>query len=144
MIYFLGLLGHLKSKHRKYIEKFEQRKAEVKAIRDGRRSSIRNRKEEEEDILDSVNLEAEIGEAKEDFHVNESVLFSHNYYRREKTTSTVAECLMCDLAQIKTFIRTSSTRGLIGHLRRKHFEYLAGFELKRAEVLKRRTEKKFS
>ena len=55
MIYFLGLLGHLKSKHPQYIEKFEQKKAEVKAMRAGRRSFIRKRKEE--DILDSVNLE---------------------------------------------------------------------------------------
>lgn len=120
MIYFLGLLGHLKSKHPQYIEKFEQKKAEVKAMRAGRRSFIRKRKEEEEDILDSVNLEAdysswspsgstetfEIGEATVDFYVNGSVLFSHNFYRKGNIKD-LAECLMCRLAGIQTLLKTT-------------------------------------
>lgn len=118
----------MRYKHPEYTDKFEQKKAEVMKIRAEKRSGT----------LDTLD----IGEANPESNLNDSVLFSHNYYRREKTTSKVAECLMCDLAQIKTFIRTSSTKGLIGHLRRKHFEYFAQFEMNRAEVLKRRTEKK--
>ena len=98
------------------MEKLEQKKVEVMKIRAERRSGT----------WDTW----EIGEANPESNLNDSVLFSHNYYRRENKSSDLAECQMCEAEQIKTFIRTSSTRGLIGHLRRKHFEYFAEFELK--------------
>ena len=126
MFSFPGLLGHIKSKHPEYMDKFEQKKAEIMKIRAERRSGT----------LDTFK----IGEAKPEFNLTEPVLFSHNYFRREKTTSEVAECLMC---QTQTFIRTrdGNTKVLVSHLQSKHFQYLEQFELKKAEVLKRRTER---
>ena len=111
------------------MDKFEQKKAEIMKIRAERRSGT----------LDNF----EIGEAKPEFNLTEPVVFSHNYFRREKTTSEVAECLMCHLAQVQTFIRTTDghTNILVRHLQSKHFKYFEQFELKKAEVLKRRTER---
>ena len=124
---FLGLLGHLLGKHPEYTEKFLQKKAEVLEIRAERKSLIKKRKEERAEILEilnSVNLETDylswspeaisgtsdtfkIGEAKDDFNLNESVYFSHNYFRRGKRGSEVAECLMCEVAHIKTLLKTT-------------------------------------
>ena len=58
-----------------------------------------------------------IGEAKEDFNIHESLLFSHNYYRRGKRNSAEAECLMCELAGIKTLLKTTggSTKGRLSN-----------------------------
>ena len=53
-----------------------------------------------------------IGEPKANFNLNESVLYSCNYFRRGKTAE-VAECLMCEQSQIKTLLKTTdaNTRG---------------------------------
>lgn len=48
----------------------------------------------------------EIGEAKDNFNVNASVWFTHNFYRRG-ITKEFAECLMCALAQIRTLLKTT-------------------------------------
>ena len=85
-----------------------------------------------------------IGEPRPYFNLNESVLYSHNYFKRGKKGSEQAECLMCGLDEIQTFIRTKdgNTKGLSGHLARKHFEYFEQFALKKAEVQKRRNEER--
>ena len=123
MVYFLGLLDHLIRKHPEYREKFEQKKADVMEIKAKRRSLIQKKKEERTEIFNSVN-EAEysswspaetsetsdtleIGEAKDDFNLYESVFFSHNYFKRGKRGSGQAECRMCELAQIKTVLKTT-------------------------------------
>ena len=80
----------------------------------------------EENYEDQINLEELpdtneslsdydqiIGEAKTDFNIQESPFFSHNYYRRGKRNREEAECLMCELAQIKTLLKTTdgNTKG---------------------------------
>ena len=89
-------------------------------MRAERRSLIQKSKEGKEAILNFVNLEDDysgwqpsttsgpfdIGEAKADFNVNGSILFSHNFYRKGNRKDW-AECLMCGLAEIKTLLKTT-------------------------------------
>ena len=53
-----------------------------------------------------------IGEPKANFNINESVLYSCNYFRRGKKAEE-AECLMCEQSQIKKVLKTTdaNTRG---------------------------------
>ena len=53
-----------------------------------------------------------IGEPKANFNINESVLYSCNYFRRGKEAEE-AECLMCEQSQIKKVLKTTdaNTRG---------------------------------
>ena len=121
------------------MEKFEQKKAEVKKIRAERKSGTL----ETLDTSDALDVNV-IGEAKPYFNLHESVLYTHNYFKRGKKGSEQAECLVCGLDEIKTFIRTQdgNTKGLSGHLASKHFEYYEQFALKKAEVQERRNEKR--
>ena len=100
-------------------------------MRAERRSLIKKRtnKKADKNILNSDYLEAdysswtspmskalerfEIGEARPDFNINESPLFSHNYFRRGKRNNDEAECLICELSQRKTVLRKTdgNTKG---------------------------------
>ena len=105
MIFFLGLHGHLRSKHPEYRKRYEQKKAEIQKIKAQRRSLIKSTSQSPSTTSDDVNT-SEIGESKEDFKVFSSVLFSHNFYKRGNTKN-IAECLMCEKAEIKTLLRTT-------------------------------------
>ena len=105
MIFFLGLHGHLRSKHPEYRKRYEQKKAEIQKIKAQRRSLIKSTSQSPSTTSDDVNT-SEIGESKEDFKVFSSVLFSHNFYKRGNTKN-IAECLMCENAEIKTLLRTT-------------------------------------
>ena len=52
-----------------------------------------------------------IGEAKANFNIYKSTLFSHNYYRKKNNEE--AECLMCELSHIKTVLKITdgNTKG---------------------------------
>ena len=54
-----------------------------------------------------------IGEAKANLNITESVLYSHNFFRRGQINDKEAECLMCQQSQIQKWLRTKdcSTKG---------------------------------
>ena len=96
----------MKSKHPEYREKFEQKKAKIMKIRADDSSCW-------QPLTTSGPLQTfDIGEAKVDFNVNVSPLFSHNFYRKGNRKD-LAECLMCGLSGIKTLLKITdgSTKG---------------------------------
>ena len=86
-------------------------------------------------------IDGKVGEAKKDFRIFESVLYSHNYYKkvtvkRGDHNVTEALCLMCleDKKENYLKITDNNTKALKTHLLAKHKRYSSQFNKQTAEV----------
>ena len=86
-------------------------------------------------------FDGKVGEAKKDYRIFESVLYSHNYFKKvtvKRGDHNVTEtlCLMCleDKKENYLKITDNNTKALKTHLLAKHKRYSSQFNKQTAEV----------
>ena len=141
----------MKTFHRSYFEEYSrlrQRVNELKSL--PRKSKTKSRstiKFEPFDIDLILQEDFTIGQpSTQHFNIQESVCFSHNYFRRRSSLGDRALCLMClkstEKKEVYLSYPNNSSKGLLNHLMAKHSEYKEQISLQKAAVQSLRNEKR--